>query len=65
MNSIQDIKNFILNNYNSEDTLGIWYDTGNFDDAYEMGRDHGESIRLYELGKILGLDLESPKWSDH
>ena len=65
MKTIEDIKDYIWTHYNSENTLGIWYDSGNYDDSYAMGKDHGESLLLYELGIALGMILDKPEYSEH
>lgn len=64
MKTLQDVKDYILEHYDPEDTLGVHYDTGNMSDTYEMGKEHGESVMLYYLGVKLGLSLDEPQWSE-
>ncbi len=63
MDTIQDVKEYITANYNPEDTLGCWWDTGNYDDSYAMGLKHGMTRLLYELGNMLGMELADLEYS--
>lgn len=40
---------------------------GNFDDCFDDGHTSGKSWAAYEVGKILGMDLEEPEepWEDY
>ena len=64
MKTIQDVKDYITANYDPEDTLGCWWDTGNYDDSYEMGNKHGRAQLLSELGRRLGMELKDLEYSN-
>ena len=64
MKTIQDVKEYITANYNPEDTLGCWWDTGNYDDSYIMGQQHGRAQLFYDLGKALGMELADLEYSE-
>lgn len=62
--NLEEVKDYIWIHYNSEDTLGVYFDGGNFDDTYLMGKEHGQAELLYELGLALGMILEKPEYSE-
>ena len=54
---IEAIKEYILKHYDPSANGGEYWDGGNFDDTFQLGIKCGSSETLYDIGKILGLDL--------
>ena len=61
--NLEEIKDYIIIHYDSE-CFGVPYETGNFDDTYIMGKEHGQAELLYRLGIALGLGLHKPEYSE-
>lgn len=60
-NSIKEIiVPIIVNNYKPEDSGEGYYETGNYDDTFEMGIKTGTRDILYDIGIALDLDLKEP-----
>lgn len=59
---IKKIKKVIIENYNSH-ACGFteMRSEGNCTDVFYDGVQHGESMIAYEIGTILGMDLEEPE----
>ena len=63
---IENLKTWVIKNYDS-DTTGWTAErsAGNFDDCFNDGFECGTSWAAYEVGRILGMDLEEPEESDY
>lgn len=61
MEQIEKIKKLIEDRYNSA-YCGYteFRSEGNFSDVFQDGYDCGESQLLYEIGCLLGMELEDP-----
>jgi hypothetical protein len=57
MKTIEEVKEFIQKTFNPEENGGCYWDTGNYDDSYRLGVDHGYHSALRDLGLKLGLEL--------
>lgn len=69
-NIIEKIKKVVRENYDSEKcgATSEWSD-GNSDDVFSDGEDCGKSWLAYEIGQILGMELDEPaeqkySWED-
>lgn len=55
------LKKWVEENYNSRATgWTAERSCGNYDDCFEDGMESGTSWAAYEIGCILGMDLEEP-----
>lgn len=59
---IKKLKELVNENYSSS-KCGWTSErsAGNYDDCFDDGFDCGQSVLAYELGKILGMELEEPE----
>lgn len=62
---IDKLKDWVKRNYNSR-MCGFTSERsfGNHDDCFEDGADSGTSWAAYEVGVILGMELEEPEQPD-
>lgn len=59
---IEKLKEWVISNYNKNATAYTSERSfGNFDDCFEDGMTCQRSWDAYEIGLILGMDLEDPK----
>ena len=60
------LKKWVNKNYKSYTTgWTAERSRGNYDDCFEDGSDSGRSWAAYEVGCILGMDLEDPDEPDY
>ena len=58
---IKQLKEWVNKNYNQHTTgWTSQRSMGNFDDCFEDGAECGRSWCAYEVGQILGIELEEP-----
>jgi hypothetical protein len=62
---IEQLKNWVTKNYDPH-SAGYTYERseGNYYDCFEDGCECGTSWAAYEVGLILGMELEEPDESD-
>lgn len=59
---IEDLKKLVDENYDSEDCgLTEEYSSGNESDIFNDGERFGASWLAYQVGEIIGMELEEPK----
>ena len=63
---IENIKNKVYENYDSEmcGATSEW-SHGNSSDVFSDGEDRGRSLMAYEMGCILGMELEEPEEQEY
>ena len=62
---IESLKTWVKENYNPRATgYTIERSRGNYDDVFEDGCEYGTSWSAYEVGSILGMELEEPDEAD-
>ena len=65
--TIEELKRKIVESYSPEDCGATpEWNMGNYDDVFEDGNNYGRSWLAYEIGCILGMELQEPeeqKWS--
>lgn len=66
MERIKELEKWVKKNYNQRAT-GWTYERseGNFCDCFDDGVESGTSWAAYEVGCLLGMELEEPKWPDY
>lgn len=57
---IKQIQEIINDKYNPEDSGDEYWESGNFDDAFEMGIKTGTRDTLYNLANKLNIKVEKP-----
>lgn len=61
---MKEVKEYIENNYNQyalENTYHNYDSNPRLDDCFSSGYSKGYSQALYDIGKILGINLELPE----
>ena len=60
---IKRLEEWVTKNYDSYTTgWTAERSRGNFDDCFSDGFESGTSCAAYEIGCILGMELEEPEW---
>jgi len=54
---IEALKELVTARYSASNNGQGYWETGNFDDTFEMGEDSGYSDALMDVARILGVDL--------
>lgn len=65
MDIIEKLKKWVTENY-KQHTTGWTYERseGNYTDCFEDGMICGASLAAYEVGSILGMELEEPEYEE-
>lgn len=65
-NKIKELEKWVKDNY-SPRKCGWTYQRseGNYDDCFDDGNEFGTSWAAYEVGQILGIELEEPDEPDY
>ena len=59
---LNQLKDLVKDNYNSHQcSYTTERSRGNYDDCFEDGYESGQSWLAYQVGCILGMDLEEPE----
>lgn len=59
------LEEWVKRNYDPDATgYTVERSMGNYDDVFDDGVAHGESWAAYEVGCILGMELEEPETED-
>ena len=65
LEKLSKIKAWVANTYQQHTTGWTWERSeGNCADCFYDGQECGRSWAAWEVGKILGIDLEEPDWEE-
>lgn len=64
-NIMERLEKWVLDNYKQYTTGWTWERSeGNCYDCFDDGSEYATSWAAYEVGCILGMDLEDPDWDE-
>lgn len=55
------IQEYIEKHYDATKAGNGYWDTGSYDDSFEMGQDVGKRDALFDIAMILGIDVDDPE----
>lgn len=62
---IKELQELVKANYEQYATGWTWERSeGNRADCFYDGQESGQAWAAYEVGRILGMELEEPEWED-